>query len=117
MAGTGVPGAATHVYILNLFEVEATPIALWRQAGVASASKLVGQRHFAIVGVSKNVRAEFAVTALIDVRDLLALENRASEESVRSACHRPIAVDLPIATGTRLGRHPSAPRRCRRRAG
>jgi hypothetical protein len=77
-----MPSTRSEQHIADFREPKAAPLAAQREAGIASAAELKGQRPFLSLRVTEDDRAELARLTLVDAVDLQALAHRADEKLV-----------------------------------
>jgi hypothetical protein len=87
MTGTGKPRSLTEFDIADLRQPETTPLALRRQARLAPAAKLIGQRFLLPLRVAEDDRAKLARIAAVHADDLLMRTHCLLERGVISAWH------------------------------
>jgi hypothetical protein len=84
---SAVPVTIPESGIADLSERETAPFSSRRQAGVALAGELIGQRDFLPVLVSENVGCKLAIAAMIAAGYLFEIENGFAEQLIDRARH------------------------------
>src|SRR5262245_2817792 len=106
----GEPGTVAHPGLAHARQIEAAPLARWRQARFALAGELKCQDLLRAAAVADDVRTKLPAAAVVGARDLLLCQHRLPEQVVVRRCHAtpPPAASLPLA----LRRPSSALRYC-----
>src|SRR5262245_55916298 len=84
----GEPGTIAHSRLAHPREIEAPPLAAWRQTRLAFAAELKGQDLLVAFGVADDVRTQLAIATVVDARDLLFLADGLAKKLVGRARHR-----------------------------
>jgi hypothetical protein len=87
MAVAGVPRPVAELKIADLGEEKAFPVASRRQARLAFATKLIGQRFLLPLGVAKDDGAELARVAIVGAEDLFTVGHCLDKQIVGGAWH------------------------------
>ena len=82
-----MPGPVPELNVADLGEPKAFPLASRRQAAVALAGKLIGQRDLLPVGVAENDGAELAEVSVVGAKDLFPAGHGLLEQIVGAARH------------------------------
>ena len=87
VAVAGVPGPVAELNVADFGEEKAFPVASQRQARLAFATKLIGQRFFLPLGVAEDDGTELARVPVVGAEDLFAVGHCLDKQFVGGAWH------------------------------